>query len=39
MEQIVPWADLEALIAAYYCEEVKGQPQFALQTMLRTRSM
>ena len=36
MEQVVPWADLEGLIAPYYCEGIKGRPPFALQTMLRT---
>jgi IS5 family transposase len=39
MEKVVPWADLEALIAPYYCEGVKGRPPFALQTMLRTHFM
>ena len=39
MEKVVPWADLEALIAPYYCEGVKGWPPFALQTMLRTHFM
>ena len=39
MKKVVPWADLEALIGAYYCEGVKGRPHFALQTMLRTRFM
>ena len=32
MEKVVPWADLEALIAPYYSEGVKGRPPFALQT-------
>ncbi len=36
MERVVPWVDLEALIAPYYCEGIKGRPPFALQTMLRT---
>ena len=39
IEKVVPWADLEALIAPYYCEGVKGRPPFALQTMLRTHFM
>ena len=39
MEKVVPWADLEALIAPYYCEGVKGRPPFALQTMLGTHFM
>ena len=39
MEKVVPWADLEALIAPYYCEGFKGRPPFALQTMLRTHFM
>ena len=39
MEKVVPWADLEALIAAYYCDGVKGRPPFALQTMLLTHVM
>jgi len=39
MEKVVPWADLEALIAPYYCEGVKGRPPFTLQTMLRTHFM
>ena len=39
MEKVVPWADLEALIAPYYCEGVKGRPPFALQTVLRTHFM
>ena len=25
MEKVAPWADLEALIAPYYCEGVKGR--------------
>ena len=36
MEKVVPWSDLEALIAPYYCEGIKGRPPFSLQTMLRT---
>ncbi len=39
MEKVVLWAHLEALIAPFYCEEVKGRPPFALQTMLRTHFM
>ena len=39
MEKVVPWANLEALIASYYCEGVKGRPPFALQTMVRTHFM
>jgi transposase, IS5 family len=39
MEKVVPWADLEALIAPYYCEGGKGRPPFALQTMLPTHFM
>lgn len=39
MEKVVRWADLEALIAPYYCEGVKGWPPFALQTMLSTHFM
>ena len=39
MEKVVPWAELEALIAPYFCEEVKGRPPFALQTMLRVHFM
>src|SRR5450759_3316160 len=39
MEQVVPWADLVALIAPYYPEGKNGRPPFALQTMLRTHFM
>ena len=39
MEEFILWADLEALIAPYYGEGVKGRPPFALQTMLRTHFM
>ena len=39
VEKVVPWAELEALIAPYFCEEVKGRPPFALQTMLRVHFM
>ena len=35
MEQVVPWAQLEELIAPYYPEGLNGRPPFALQTMLR----
>ena len=39
MEQVVPWADLVALIAPYYPEGKNGRPPFALMTMLRTHFM
>jgi transposase, IS5 family len=39
MEQVVPWADLVALIAPYYPEGKTGRPPFSLQTMLRTHFM
>lgn len=39
MEQVVPWADLVALIAPYYPEGKNGRPPFALPTMLRTHFM
>jgi len=39
MEQVVPWADLVALIAPFYPEGKNGRPPFALQTMLRTHFM
>jgi IS5 family transposase len=39
MEQVVPWADLVALIAPYYPEGLTGRPPFSLQTMLRTHFM
>ena len=35
MEQVVPWAQLEDLIAPYYPEGLNGRPPFVLQTMLR----
>ena len=39
MEQVVPWAELVALIAPYYPEGRKGRPPFSLQTMLRVHFM
>ena len=39
MDQVVPWADLIALIAPYYPEGKNGRPPFALMTMLRTHFM
>ena len=39
MEQVVPWADLVALIAPYYPEGRTGRPPFSLETMLRTHFM
>jgi len=39
MEQVVPWADLIALIAPYYPEGKNGRPPFPLMTMLRTHFM
>jgi IS5 family transposase len=39
MEQVVPWAELVALIASYYPEGRKGRPPFSLQTMLRVHFM
>ena len=39
MEQVVPWADLVALIAPYYPEGKSGRPPFPLMTMLRTHFM
>ena len=39
MEQVVPWADLVALIAPYYPEGKNGRPPFPLMTMLRTHFM
>ena len=39
MEQVVPWADLVALIAPYYPEGRTGRPPFSLTTMLRTHFM
>ena len=39
MEQVVPWADLIALIAPYYPEGQNGRPPFPLMTMLRTHFM
>ena len=39
MEQVVPWADLGALIAPYYPEGLTGRPPFSLQTMLRIHFM
>ncbi|MDP3651837.1 MAG: IS5 family transposase [Rhodoferax sp.] len=39
MEQVVPWADLIALIAPYYPEGKNGRPPFPLPTMLRTHFM
>lgn len=39
MEQVVPWAELLALIAPYYPEGRKGRPPFSLQTMLRVHFM
>lgn len=39
MEQVVPWAELVALIAPYYPEGRNGRPPFALESMLRTHFM
>ena len=39
MEQVVPWAELVALIAPYYPEGRKGRPPFSLLTMLRVHFM
>jgi IS5 family transposase len=39
MEQVVPWADLIALLAPYYPEGKNGRPPFPLMTMLRTHFM
>jgi hypothetical protein len=39
MEQVVPWADLIALIGPYYPEGKNGCPPFPLMTMLRTHFM
>ncbi len=39
MEQVVPWAELVALIAPYYPEGRTGRPPFPLPTMLRTHFM
>jgi IS5 family transposase len=36
MERVVPWVELDALIAPYYPEGKNGRPPFALETMLRT---
>jgi len=37
MEQVVPWAELEALIAPHYPKEGgRGRPPLPLPTMLRT---
>jgi IS5 family transposase len=35
MEQVVPWAELVALIAPFYPEGKTGRPPFSLATMLR----
>ena len=35
MEQVVPWAELVALVAPYYPQGRTGRPPFSLQTMLR----
>jgi len=35
MDEVVPWARLEALIDPYYTKPRKGRPQMALSTMLR----
>ena len=39
MDQVVPWAALEELIAPYYPEGRKGRPPFSLLTMLRIHFM
>ena len=39
MDQVVPWAALEDLIAPYYPEGRKGRPPFSLLTMLRIHFM
>lgn len=39
IEQVVPWAELIALIAPYYPEGKNGRPPFPLMTMLRTHFM
>jgi len=39
MDKVVPWDELEQLIAPYYSEGIKGRPPFALQTMLRIHFM
>jgi transposase, IS5 family len=39
MDQVVPWAELVALIAPYYPEGRKGRPPFSLLTMLRVHFM
>jgi IS5 family transposase len=39
MERVVPWAQLEALIAPYAPEGRRGRPPFAVRTMLRVHFM
>ena len=39
MDQVVPWAAVEELIAPYYPEGRKGRPPFSLLTMLRIHFM
>ena len=39
MEQVVPWAELVALIAPYAPEGKRGRPPFAVETMLRIHFM
>jgi IS5 family transposase len=39
MDQVVPWAELVALIAPYYSEGKNGRPPFPLMTMLQTHFM
>ena len=39
MDQVVPWAALEELLAPYYPEGRKGRPPFSLLTMLRIHFM
>jgi len=35
MEEVVPWARLEGLIAPHYVKPRKGRPQMPLSVMLR----
>lgn len=39
IERVMPWTDLEALIAPYFPEGKKCRPPFAVQTMLRIHFM
>ena len=39
MERVVPWSDLDALIAGFAPEGKRGRPPFAVQTMLRIHFM